>query len=319
MPAADKGKFYSIEFDGAMSNSTVWINGHELGGRPYGYSSFEFDLTPDLNFGAENVMAVRLMPEDAFVALVSRRGHLPQRLAGGHRDRPRGPLGDLRHHARVSRTASATVSVKSEIRNRNAAGRRRSPSKLRSWTPPASRSGASPSDVTVPARVRPRSSPASRWPARSAGISTDPYLYQAVTKVRSDDVALDRYVTPFGIRTIEFNRDKGFLLNGRVMKLHGVCDHHDLGALGTAVNRRATERQLQIMQRHGRQRHSHQPQPALARAARILRPPGLLVMDEAFDMWRSPKVRNGYAQVLRPMERARHARHDAAATATIPA
>src|ERR1035437_3548600 len=65
VPAADKGKFYSIEFDGAMSNSTVWMNGHELGGRPYGYSSFEFDLTPDIKFGADNVVAVRLMPEEA--------------------------------------------------------------------------------------------------------------------------------------------------------------------------------------------------------------------------------------------------------------
>jgi beta-galactosidase len=123
-----------------------------------------------------------------------------------------------------------------------------------------------------------------------------PHLYEAVTKVMSDDVALDTYTTPFGIRTIEFNRDKGFLLNGRVLKIRGVCNHHDLGALGTAVNRRAIERQLQIMKGMGVNaiRTSHNPpSPELLEYCDRL---GLLVMDEAFDMWRQPKVKNGYSK-----------------------
>jgi beta-galactosidase len=107
---------------------------------------------------------------------------------------------------------------------------------------------------------------------------------------------LDRYVSPFGIRSIEFDKNKGFLLNGRSLKMQGVCMHHDLGALGTAVNRRATERQLQIMKGLGVNaiRTSHNPpSPELLEFCDKV---GLLVMDEAFDMWQRPKVPNGHGK-----------------------
>jgi beta-galactosidase len=107
---------------------------------------------------------------------------------------------------------------------------------------------------------------------------------------------VDRYVTPFGIRSIAFDRQLGFLLNGQSVRLHGVCLHHDLGALGAAVSRRATERQLEIMKSAGVNaiRTSHNPpSPELLEYADRL---GLLVMDEAFDMWRIPKVVNGYSK-----------------------
>jgi beta-galactosidase len=294
VPAADKGKFYSIEFDGAMSNSTVWLNGHELGGRPYGYSSFEFDLTPDLKFGAENVVAVRLTPEDA-----SSRWYPG---AGIYRNVwlvVTGPV-HVAHWGTYITTpevseASATVSVKSEVRNRNgqatkatvetaildAAGKQVG-QQLALATIAAG--GAATIDASIKV-ASPR-----RWDVNQ------PYLYQAVTTVRSGSQVLDRYVTPFGIRSIEFNRDKGFLLNGRVLKINGVCDHHDLGALGSAVNRRATERQLEILKGMGVNalRTSHNPpSPEMLEACDRL---GVLVMDEAFDMWRRPKVRNGYSK-----------------------
>ncbi len=123
-----------------------------------------------------------------------------------------------------------------------------------------------------------------------------PYLYSLVTEVLEDGAVVDRYVTPFGIRSIAFDRQQGFLLNGKPVRLHGVCLHHDLGALGAAVSRRATERQLQIMKSAGVNaiRTSHNPpSPELLEYADRL---GLLVMDEAFDMWRIPKVVNGYSK-----------------------
>ena len=85
---------------------------------------------------------------------------------------------------------------------------------------------------------------------------------------------MDRYETPFGIRTIQFTADNGFLLNGERVPFNGVCDHHDLGALGAAINTRALERQMEILQADGLQRHPHQPQSARARTARPVRPPG---------------------------------------------
>lgn len=124
----------------------------------------------------------------------------------------------------------------------------------------------------------------------------NPYLYRLVTEVVEDDRVVDRYFTSFGIRTIAFDRDKGFLLNGRPHKLHGVCLHHDLGALGAAVNWRATERELQILKAAGVNavRTSHNPpSPELLELCDRM---GLVVMDEVFDMWRIPKVPNGYSK-----------------------
>ncbi|HUE04447.1 MAG TPA: glycoside hydrolase family 2 TIM barrel-domain containing protein, partial [Bryobacteraceae bacterium] len=123
-----------------------------------------------------------------------------------------------------------------------------------------------------------------------------PYLYTLVSEVLEGQRVVDRYTTPFGVRTIAFDKVQGFLLNGRKLKLQGVCNHADLGALGAAVNRRATERQLQIMKAGGVNaiRTSHNPpSPELLEFCDRL---GLVVMDEAFDMWRIPKVPNGYSK-----------------------
>ncbi|MGE5815306.1 MAG: glycoside hydrolase family 2 TIM barrel-domain containing protein, partial [Acidobacteriota bacterium] len=107
---------------------------------------------------------------------------------------------------------------------------------------------------------------------------------------------IDRGETIFGIRTIEFDKTNGFRLNGRRVPIQGVCNHHDLGALGTAVNRRAIERQVEILKRMGANaiRTSHNPPaPELLDAADRL---GMLVLDEAFDEWRTTKVKNGHGK-----------------------
>src|SRR6185312_15002706 len=153
--------------------------------------------------------------------------------------------------------------------------------------------GAAPS-VAVSADVT-RTVPASLTVTNPQRWDMDhPYLYTLVTEIVDGDRVIDKYSTTFGIRTIAFDGEKGFLLNGKARKLHGVCLHHDLGALGAAVNRRAIERELQIMKAAGVNaiRTSHNPpSPELLEYADRL---GLLVMDEAFDMWRIPKVANGY-------------------------
>jgi beta-galactosidase len=123
-----------------------------------------------------------------------------------------------------------------------------------------------------------------------------PALYTLVTEIAESGKTVDRYTTPFGIRTVVFSPAQGLLLNGRHLKLHGVCNHHDLGALGTAVSRRAIERQLQILQAAGVNaiRTSHNPPaPELLDLTDRM---GLLVMDEAFDVWRLKKVANDYSK-----------------------
>src|SRR5579884_60848 len=245
----DRGKYYTVEFDGAMSNSRVWLNGREIGGRPYGYSSFEVDLTPYLNYDGDNVIAVRLAPEEN-----SSRWYPG---AGIYRNVwlvITGPVhvahwGTYVTTANVS-DANATVAVRTELRNRKSSAARVTveTAVLDAAGKQVSSDGAG---LTIAANQnetttqRLNAAHPQRWDV------THPYLYQAVTTVRAGRDVLDRYVTQFGIRTIEYSREQGFLLNGRVMKLHGVCNHHDLGALGAAVNRRATERQLQIMKSMG--------------------------------------------------------------------
>lgn len=292
--ADGRGKFFSVEIDGAMSNSTVWLNGHKLGGRPYGYSSFALDLTPYLNFGGQNVIAVRLVPEEE-----SSRWYPG---AGIYRNVwlvTTGPVHVANWGTYITTpeitNASASVAIRNEIRNEGSQGatvnvetavldadHKEVSRQSAETTIPAGQTTAVPLKLTV-------ESP-QRWDIAR------PYLYQAVTTVRQGGEVMDRYVTPFGIRTIEFSREQGFLLNGRHVKIQGVCNHHDLGALGAAVNRRAIERQLEIMKSLGVNglRTSHNPPaPEVLEACDRM---GIVVMDEAFDMWRIPKKRNGYSK-----------------------
>ncbi len=275
------GRHFALEFDGAMSNSTVYVNGKQAGGRPYGYSSFEVDITPFLNPGKDNVVAVRLAPEPE-----SSRWY---------------PGAGIYRNVWMVETGPVHVAH---------------------WGTYITTPAVSPEQATVMVRVEvvnPQKTPltieneildaAGRSVAKGAGESASlvvsqprlwdlnqPYLYSVVTTLRSGSEVLDRYTTPFGIRTIEFTREKGFLLNHRAVKIKGVCNHHDLGALGAAVNARAIERQIEILKEMGMNaiRTSHNPPaPELLDACDRM---GILVMDESFDMWKIPKKKNGYSK-----------------------
>ena len=295
LPDTAKGRCFSVMFDGAMSNARVWLNGHDLGDRPYGYSSFSFDLTPYLNYGAkENVLAVRLTPEDRSSRWYPGAGiyrnvwldiTAPVHVA---------TWGTYVTTPEVS-ADKAAVSVRTELRNdgKDAAA-------VTLSTTIVSASGATVAeaagDIAIPAgggqtvTANLTVTKPERWDIDG------PYLYSVVSEIKQGTRVVDRYVTPIGIRSIAFDKQKGFLLNGRAVKLQGVCDHHDLGALGAAVNRRATERQLQILKGAGvnAMRTSHNPpSPELLELCDRM---GIVVMDESFDMWRKPKVPNGYSK-----------------------
>jgi beta-galactosidase len=294
VPSSGQGQFYSVEFDGVMSNSEVFLNGHDLGGRPYGYSSFALDLTPYLSFSGDNVLAVRVAPE------VDSSRWYPG--AGIYRNVWLVVTGavHVEHWGTYVTTpavadASATIALRTQIRNEGT-----TPSRATLETSILDESGkkvtTQGTGITIPAASL-QSANQSLTVANPLRWDVDhPHLYQAVTTLKSGDTVLDTYTTAFGIRSIEFSREKGFVLNGRALKIRGVCNHHDLGALGTAVNNRAIERQLQIMKGMGVNaiRTSHNPpSPELLEYCDRM---GLLVMDEAFDMWRIPKVKNGYAK-----------------------
>jgi beta-galactosidase len=294
VPEEARGRYYAIELDGAMANATVYLNGRELGGRPYGYIGFSFDLTPHLRFGAENVVAVRLAPEPE-----SSRWYPGAGLYRHVWIDATGPVHVARWGTYVTTPAvaddGATVSVRTELVNREP-----QPARVTLETAildpvgrEVAKSTSTPTvsaNATEAALVRMTVLSPTRWEVER------PALYRVVSTVRRDGAVLDRYETPFGIRTIEWGPGKGFLLNGRRVPLKGVCNHHDLGALGAAVNRRAIERQLEILKRMGANaiRTSHNPPaPELLEAADRM---GFLVVDEAFDMWGRAKVKNGHGK-----------------------
>lgn len=289
----DNGRRYRLEFDGAMSHAEVYVNGRKVGERPYGYSSFAFDITDFLNDGDRNPVFVRLenLPESSrwypgaglyrHVRLV---GLSPVHVAhwGTYVTTPE--VGDR----------EATVVVRTEVENHT----RAEGITLRTTIlDPDGREVARASEpLTSEARCSTlrefRVGSIRRWDIDS------PQLYTVVSTLIEHGRVVDEYATPFGIRTFAFTPDGGFSLNGRRLKLQGVCLHHDLGPLGAAVNRRAIERQLEMMKAMGCNAIRTAHNPAAPELLELCDRMGLLVMEESFDEWRIAKNRNGYAPLF---------------------
>jgi len=293
LPGSSEGKNIFIDFDGVYMNSEVWINGHLLGLRPNGYISFRYDLTAFLNFGNKNnVIAVRVdnarQPNSRWysgsgiyrnVWLVT-AGKLFVDQWGTYITTP------------LVSSQLASVRVATVVRCVPPPGLTSDTVKhisLRTTLYDSAErivlKATNPGLVTTEGEVSQefRIADPHLW-------STDhPYLYTAVTEVILNDQVVDYYMTRFGIRYFQFDARKGFFLNGKPVKIFGVCDHHDLGCLGAAINRRALQRQLEILKGMGINgiRTSHNPPaPELLDLADEM---GFIVMDEAFDMWKRQK------------------------------
>jgi beta-galactosidase len=295
VPATSKGKLTYIEFDGVYQKSKVWINGHLLGYRPNGYISFRYDLTPYLKYDSTNLVAVKV---DNSVQPNSRwysgsgiyRNVRLVTTAKTAIDQ----WGTYVTTPQVT-SASATVDLKVKIKN-NTVGNKALSIKNSIYDAIGNivaTGGSLPSkeqfndtSFTV----------ASSFTIKLPKLwSVDnPYLYKVVTEVLDGKTTIDTYTTTLGIRYFNFDADKGFSLNGKPMKILGVCDHHDLGSLGSAINVRALERQLQILKDMGCNgiRTSHNPPaPELLELCDKM---GFIVMDEAFDCWEWKKAEFDY-------------------------
>ncbi len=294
LPLSYKDKLTFIDFDGIYRNSEVWINGEYLGKRPNGYISFRYDLTPFLHYGdTHNVITVKVdnsqQPNSRWysgsgiyrnVKLVT-TGKLHVEHWGTFITTP------------TVNSSSATISI--ETRVKNATGQKQEITLITLVNNPVGKevgrvmtnhSIEVDSILTIVKNVtveKPQ-----LW-------STDnPRLYQALTKIKSNNQITDDYETDFGIRFFNFDVEKGFFLNGKNLKIRGVCNHHDLGCLGAAINTRAIERQLEILKDMGCNgiRTSHNPPaPELLNLCDKM---GFIVMDEAFDVWAKKKTRFGY-------------------------
>lgn len=308
VPATDRGKRLNLVIDGAMSYATVWVNGRFVGGWPYGYASFRLDLTPFVEYGAENVVAIRLdnppdssrwYPGGGIYRKVWLEKTAPVHVAH---------WGTYVTTPEVSPRA-ATVNVEVTLANDTAEA---AEVKVKTavfpidpdWTAPGGEGVATAMGAEGVATETARLGVGAGTRTRvAASVSVNnprlwspksPRLYLALTTVEQRGKSVDVYPTVFGIRSIKFDAARGLLVNGEPVEIKGVCNHHDLGALGAAVNRRAIERQLEILKEMGVNaiRTSHNPPaPQLLDLADRM---GFLVMDEAFDAWRRSKKKNDY-------------------------
>jgi len=285
---ADEGKRIFVEFDGAMSRSKVYLNGVYIGEWPYGYSSFSFELTKQLQYGKENVLSVRLENKEESSrwypgAGIYRNVRLvktaPVRVAhwGTYITTP------------IVSDKQGLVNIKTEIDG---------DAEINLVTEIYDIKGKKVGTASSKKKVGGKSTLEQIVKVKKPNLWNieAPNLYTAVSKIYIDKIKKDEYKTVFGFRTIRFDKDKGFFLNGKSVKFKGVCLHHDLGPLGTAVNYRATERQLVMMKEMGANaiRTSHNP-PSL-QLLKICDSIGLMVQVEAFDEWKKGKNTNGYGE-----------------------
>ncbi|MEH6405934.1 MAG: beta-galactosidase GalB [Leeuwenhoekiella sp.] len=294
VPAEDSSKITHIRFDGIYRNSEVWINNQLLGKRPNGYIGFEYDLTPYLHYNDSlNEIKVKVdnsqQPNSRWYSgsgiyrnvwlIKTDKLHIA-------------PWGTFVTTPAVS-SDSASVNIEVNVINDYSEKKeitlkttllfddQNIAEDSQKITLNGVKNGVFQQKIDI---KNPK-----LWSIEN------PQMYDLVSEIYSDDKLVDSYKTPLGIRTFKFDTEKGFLLNGKHVKIKGVCNHYDLGPLGTAINTRALERQLKILKEMGVNgiRTAHNPPaPELLDLCDKM---GFIVMDEAFDMWKKGKNKYDYS------------------------
>lgn len=302
IPASDAGKSIFLDVEGAMSYAMVWLNGQLVGGWPFGYTSWRLDLTPYVIAGEVNQLAVRLdNPPNSSRWYVGGGLYRDVWLTKTH------PVHVAQWGTRITTPEvteeSATISLEVSIANETSDPVKAEVStSVFKWDPATRAPGGKvmsfePNMVELMAGDTATSfstgvlkSP-NLWQPLPANAAN---LYMAASEVRIDGVLVDRYETRFGVRSLEFDPDRGVRVNGTLVPIRGVNQHHDLGALGAAFNRRAAERQLEILRDMGcnaiRMAHNP-PAPELLNLCDEM---GFLVFNESFDVWERKKTGLGF-------------------------
>ena len=283
---------YVLHFDGAFMNTSVYVNGKLVGIRPYGFIGFGFDITPFLNKKGENVVAVRIdnaqQPNCRWYTGCGIYRHVYLLRSDEVRFAQWGV-----QVLPVLKGRGANITLNSTIESFATQARKLSLKQMvydaegrcvaQSTTPCVAHEGKN----TVSQKIK-MTNAKLWWPHA-------PYLYKVVSQLIDGKKVLDRDTTTMGLRNIAFDAKTGFAINGRNTKLNGVCLHGDLGCLGSAINEDALYRQLRMMKDMGANaiRCSHNPPaPELLHMCDTM---GLMVMDEAFDQWRTGKTQFDYA------------------------
>ena len=274
-----EGTSFFLEFDGVYMNSTVYVNGQKVGFRPYGYSSFEYDITKYLKDG-DNVVAVRVdnsdQPNSRWYSGCGIYRHV---WLTQTRQTHVAHWGTYVTSSLSKNNKTATFNVMVEVANKT------KDTRITNILLDAGGKEVARTSGTVLKVRNPR-----LWRL------DDPYIYKVRTEIRVGDKIVDVYETNTGVRSFRFDPKAGFSLNSVPMKINGVCEHHDFGCFGAALNEDALHRKLVKLKAMGVNaiRCSHNPPaPELLNMCDTM---GLIVMDESFDMWRRKKTQNDYAR-----------------------
>jgi beta-galactosidase len=296
LESVSKDQQYWIEFDGVYMNSDVWINGQHLGKHPYGYTSFYFDLTPYIKRG-ENIIAVRvdnsLQPNSRWYSGSGIYRHVWLNIAG--------PVHIAQWGTYITTpkvdSSSATISVRTSIENKSFKDKKiilrsvindGTGREVATVDSPVSIASSGKTEVDQTIKV----ATPELWSLEA------PSLYTLRSYLLDGTKSIDNIKSTFGIRSLEYNTDKGFFLNGKHVKMNGVCLHHDAGCLGAAVPEQVWARRLQLLKDMGCNaiRTSHNP-PA-SEFLDLCDKMGFLVMDEIFDEWVEQKGQVGFSYHL---------------------
>ena len=278
-----------IVLDGVYMNSDVWLNGKHLGNYPFGYNSFYYDLDPYLKEG-DNVIAVRVdnskQPNSRWYSGSGIYRHVwLVRTAPLHIEQ----WGVYVTTPAITKS-QATVSVSTRFENIfPAAG------KAMLTTLVTDKNGSVVGQLDTPFQVDAgRNTVLAQQiivPSPDLWSVDSPSMYSLVSKIFVNGKMTDEVITPFGIRSILYDTDKGFILNGESIKMNGVCLHHDAGCLGAAVPIKVWERRLQILKEMGCNAIRGSHNPVAPEFLDLCDRMGFLVMDEVFDEWKIPKRR----------------------------
>lgn len=309
LPQWTAGKKLSIDFEGVYMNSTVYLNGEVLGTYPYGYNAFTYDITDKVfTDGRENVLTVRvenIQPSSRWYSGsgIYRNVYLTVTNVV-HVDRygtfVTSP--DLEEELKQNR---ACVSLKTKVKNDS---KDQSSVTVKSVIYDGDGNVVATSeteDMVIESGAIGQFEDRAYIHNPKLWSTSEDNRYRLVTEVVADGQLMDVYETKFGLRYFSFDSNEGFSLNGQYMKLHGVCMHHDLGALGAAVNDRAVERQMQIMKDMGVNAIRVTHNPAAPELIEICNRLGLLVIEETFDTWNLSKKEYDYGRFF-----AQWAEHD---------
>lgn len=289
IPGEQQGGRITLEFDGVMFNSTVYVNDHKAGGHYYGYTSFEVDITDFVKFGQQNLVAVVVEPHYGMSRWYTGAG-IYRKVKLLYKDPAHIAFDGVWVRSEVQ-GENAKLVVETDLCNGDA--------EEGLWLDSIvlDPDGNEVARTSAPVHILKAQTLEQRMELCGVQLweQENPRLYRMVSRLHKEDELLDETETVFGVRTLEFNKE-GFFLNGHKTPIKGVCLHHDQGALGTAVWKDAIERQLDDLIEMGCNSIRTSHNPPCRELLELCDQKGLLVMDEAFDEWRSSsKVTDGYA------------------------